>query len=172
MKRLFLILMFLIVTVFAFSGPGFFISFFPVLSLNNLPAHDRDYRPTMYDMYDYFTYPAFATFGIELSGPSYRALLRFDFRQDLSAYLRGKGWSNLPQELSLYRHRSAQGRTGRIRELPDQTFGRQEEAPLRAGHVQLRVVGNRSLLRTSVVRFEHRGLLRQIFLQLFPHLFR
>ena len=96
MKRLFLILMFLIVTVFAFSGPGFFISFFPVLSLNNLPAHDRDYRPTMYDMYDYFTYPAFATFGIELSGPSYRALLRFDFRQDLSAYLRGRGWSNLP----------------------------------------------------------------------------
>lgn len=96
MKRLFLILMFSIVTVFAFSSPGFFISFFPVLSYNNLPVHDRDYRPTMYDMYDYFKYPAFATFGVELSGSSYRALLRFDFRQDLSAYLRGRGWSNLP----------------------------------------------------------------------------
>lgn len=95
MKRLFLLLL-LSLAVSIFAGTGFYVSLFPVLSLNNLPVHGRDYQANSEDLYTFFTYPAFATAGIELTGEHYKALLRIDFRQDISAFLRGRSWSNLP----------------------------------------------------------------------------
>jgi len=96
MRKSILVALLSLLAITLCANPGFFLSVFPVLSLNNLPVYDRDYLPDLQDMYAYFDYPAFGAFGIELSGKTYRALFRLDLRQDLSSFLRGRSWSNLP----------------------------------------------------------------------------
>ncbi|WP_334103028.1 hypothetical protein [Mesotoga prima] len=101
MKR-FLLPFLIVISVVLSAKTGLFLSVYPVLSLNNYTVHDRGYQPDFDDLRSYFSYPAFATAGVELSGSNYRALFRLDFRQDITSFLRGRSWSNFPIRHNAY----------------------------------------------------------------------
>ncbi|HNQ71710.1 MAG TPA: hypothetical protein PKI56_11135, partial [Mesotoga prima] len=101
MKR-FLLPFLIVISVVLSAKTGLFLSVYPVLSLNNYTVHDRGYQPDFDDLRSYFSYPAFATAGVELSGSDYRALFRLDFRQDITSFLRGRSWSNFPIRHNAY----------------------------------------------------------------------
>ncbi|KUK66831.1 MAG: Uncharacterized protein XD86_1032, partial [Mesotoga infera] len=66
MKRL-LLLFLIVISAALCAKTGLFLSIYPVLSLNNYTVHDREYQPDFDDLRSYFSYPAFASAGVELS---------------------------------------------------------------------------------------------------------
>ncbi|TYC03013.1 MAG: hypothetical protein FXF54_00760 [Kosmotoga sp.] len=79
------------------TGAGSFdIILFPDLSLNNYPTRESDYSPTLFDLIRFYKVPALASFGFSFDSDNFKAIMLAEVRQDLSAFLRGYDWSNLP----------------------------------------------------------------------------
>ena len=95
MKTKLCVLVLLLCAVFI-GGTGLVVNVFPVFSLNTFASESSDYEPNLYDLYRYLSYPPFSSISLSISLGDTRAFVSADLRQELSAFLLGRDWSNLP----------------------------------------------------------------------------
>jgi hypothetical protein len=96
LKSLFCIIATISVSLIMVGSGNFDVILFPDISLNNYPSRESDYTPAFYDLVRFYKVPALSSFGFSFSSGDFRALMSAEIRQDLSAFLRGFDWSNLP----------------------------------------------------------------------------
>lgn len=86
----------LLISVMMLGTGNFELILFPDMSFNNYPSRESDYTPTLYDLIRFYKVPSLSSFGFSFSSSDFRALMFAEIRQDLSAFLRGFDWGNLP----------------------------------------------------------------------------
>ncbi len=96
MRNKSMLLILLLFPIIGVSWSEFRFSFSPVLSVNNMPLLVDYNKATMREFERYLSMPPFADFSIEMSLPKCELVLRFDFRQVPSTFLKTGGKSNLP----------------------------------------------------------------------------
>ncbi|GEM_PF-271409 len=78
------------------GGTELMISVFPLFSINSHEERIAEYHPDLYDFYRYMSYPPFLSATLSISFQDTRVLISADLRQEMSAFLLGRDWSNLP----------------------------------------------------------------------------
>ena len=95
MKRL-LVGLVCLLWIICFGTSEAYVTVFPSFSLNNYPDVVSSYDPTSMDLQRAYSIPSFGTGGLNIDLDNLEIVVRLDLRQDFSAFLMGRDWSNLP----------------------------------------------------------------------------
>ncbi|OAA31343.1 hypothetical protein AT15_07550 [Kosmotoga arenicorallina S304] len=95
MKYFFLLCSFLVAGM-VFSLTVIYAGISPAFSLNNYESVDGSYEPNLYDLLRYYSLPALGKAGFQISNEHLEAAMFIEARQDFSAFLLGRDFSNLP----------------------------------------------------------------------------
>ena len=95
MRNFFLFCTFLVAGI-VFSMTSIYLGISPGLSLNNYGSVDGSYEPNLYDLLRYYSLPALGKAGFQINTNHLEAAMFIEARQDFSAFLLGRDFSNLP----------------------------------------------------------------------------
>ena len=96
MKKRYLLLSMLIIPLVFFGSTGLYIILSPSLNLNNYPLEPGNYRPVQRDLNRYFSSPPLFSGGLVLEFNRWTAFVNMDLRQEFSAFLMRKNFTNIP----------------------------------------------------------------------------
>ncbi|TYB95802.1 MAG: hypothetical protein FXF54_04470 [Kosmotoga sp.] len=100
--RKILIVLFLVICISGISKINLEISFSPVLTINNYPDRTKFYNPNTDDLLRYSKMQPLARAGLTIDEGNLTGVIRFEAKQDFSAFLMGRDWCNLPISVDSY----------------------------------------------------------------------
>ncbi len=95
MKKI-LTVLFLLICISGISKISLEVSFSPTFSLNNYPERYTNYKPDSNDLFRFSEMPPLARAGLKIDEGNLTGIIRFEAKQDFSAFLMGRDWCNLP----------------------------------------------------------------------------
>ncbi|WP_053001174.1 hypothetical protein [Kosmotoga pacifica] len=96
MRGILLLFFIFLMSEIAFSLTVILVGISPGISLNNFPPVESSYTPDLYDLLRYHSLPPFGKAGFKINSEHLEAVMFIEARQDFSAFMMGKDFSNFP----------------------------------------------------------------------------